>query len=211
MNFDTYFKSINVTNFEVFAETSQSVLFKLSKDIELVKAMLDNVVLDDQLIEKSECYDFLDKIICYFDRKSGISLRISIFNEKYANRIHYHRWDYSACILKGMYSQSFYGLYMDRDITELYPYHPLVIETIKENCIYSVEHRMIHSIKAKPGTISMCIRGNAFYDSFQAIDPMTNSSWTQYGAKFEAVEERMMKAVTPLVLKQKIEYIKKNI
>ena len=202
------FCKIDVTSFEAFADTSREVVEKLADDVDLVINLLDNPLSDEKLLMKSECYDFLDKIVCYSDDESGVSMRVSLFNDKYANRIHYHRWDYCACVLVGMYEQSIYGIYDGMEITELYPYKPLIMERIKPRASYVLDHRIIHSIAAMPDTVSICIRGPAYYDSFQAVDPKTNSSWIQYGAKFEATEEREMKRMSPNILNQRVNYIK---
>ena len=206
--YNEIFHKIDTTSFKSFAETSRMVVERLANDIDLVISLLDAPLSDEKLLMKSECYDFLDKIVCYSDDESGVSMRVSLFNDKYANRIHYHRWDYCACVLSGMYEQSIYGIYDGIEITELYPYDPLIIENIGPKASYVLDHRIIHSISAVPNTVSICVRGPAYYDSFQAVDPRTNSSWIQYGAKFEAAEEKEMKRISPNILNQRIDYIK---
>lgn len=209
MKFNEYFKAISNESFMAFSETSHIALEKITKDKELIISMLNNVLTDETLIMKSECYDFLDKIVCYTNEESDIHVRISLFNEKYANRIHYHRWDYTASVLVGCYEQYFYGVHNGNDITELYPYEPIYIGRYLPNEVYSLDHTMVHSVIARPDTISICIRGRAYGERFQTIDKNTNTSWWQYGSKTEAKEERIMKSVSFSYLKERIEYIKK--
>lgn len=207
MKFNEYFKNVSNKSFEAFSETSQIAIKKILSDKSLIIDMLKNVSNDERLIEKSECYDFLDKIICYENEQKDVQMRISLFNDKYANRIHYHRWDYTACILSGEYTQYFYGLHENNDITKLYPYEPIYIEKHTTDNVYSLSHKIVHSVEAKPNTISICIRGKAFEDKFQAIDPRTNTSWWQYGSKLEASEERIMKSVSTEYLKKRVNHI----
>jgi len=207
MKYNEYFKDISNTSFSSFSETSYLAIEKIISDRILIIDMLNNVLNDELLISKSECYDFLDKIICYSDEESSVYMRVSLFNDKYANRIHYHRWDYTACVLAGSYTQFLYGLHNENDITELFPYEPTYIEKHLPNNIYSLSHTMVHSVKAKPNTVSICIRGKAFGDKFQAIDSKTNTSWWQYGSNIEASEERVMKSVSPVYLKGRIEHL----
>ncbi len=209
MNFKGYFKNICNESFGTFQETSTEIMQNICKDRGLIIKFLNNIANDDNLIEKSECYDFLDKLVCFADDELGVYMRLSLFNSKYANRIHYHRWHYTANILVGSYTQYFYGIYNDNDITELYPYEPLFVENCNENNIYTLNNKVIHSIKAKPDTISLCIRGKALLDKFQAIDVTSNSSWFQYGANLEASEERNMKAIDKKYLLSKIQYVQK--
>lgn len=205
MKYSEIFSTISNESFEIFSKTSQEIIEKIATDKKLIINMLNNVLEDERLIRKSECYDFLDKIICYEDEEK--QMRISLFNDKYANRIHYHRWDYTAYILSGNYTQYFYGVHEKNDIKDLYPYEPIFVEKCLEGNMYSLSHKMVHSVEAKPDTISICIRGKAFEDRFQAIEPKTNTSWWQYGSKMEANEERIMKSVSCEYLKKKIDHI----
>ena len=134
-------------------------------------------------------------------------MRISLFNHKYANRIHYHRWNYTASVLTGSYTQYMYGTCNEDDITVLAPYDPIFIEKYRPNNIYSLEHTVVHSVKAEPDTISVCIRGKAFGDKFQTVDPKTNTSWWQYGSQLEAREERVMKSVSLDYLRMKVNHL----
>lgn len=207
MKYNQYFEKISNESFASFSETSYLAVEKIMSDRVLIIDMLNNVLDDEVLINKSECYDFLDKIICYSNDSLGAHMRISLFNNKYANRIHYHRWDYTACVLAGSYTQFFYGLNQGNDITELFPYEPIYVEKHLPNNIYSLSHTIVHSVKAEPDTVSICIRGKAFGDKFQAIDSKTNTSWWQYGSNLEASEERAMKSVSPVYLKDRIEHL----
>lgn len=207
MKYQELFNNVSNESFSKFSETAGQVIEKLMLDKATIIEMLENVLEDEELIKKSECYDFLDKIICFSDDDADIHMRISLFNDKYANRIHYHRWDYVACILSGAYTQYFYGLYNGQDISSLYPYEPIYIQHHLPNEIYSLNHSIIHSVVAQPDTISICIRGKAFEDRFQTINPITNTTWWQYGAKLEASEERQMKSVSKAYLNERIAYI----
>lgn len=183
-----------ILDFREFASRSQSILISLAKNKELILHQLDEVLLNPILIEKSECYDFLDKIVICCDERTGTSIRISQFNERYANRLHCHRWDYSAIVLHGQYVQHFYGIEpSDGDITPLRSGVPVFTATFKKGSCYSLHNSVVHSVEAKPGTISLCIRGPAVKDRFMTLDPRTGNSWWQYGSKSEAAEERNMK------------------
>lgn len=210
MKFKDYFKKISNKSFYEFHETCEKVIEEISRDRELICAMLDNIVNNEKLIQKSECYDFLDKFVCFSDDEMGIHARISLFNEKYANRIHYHRWNYSACVLKGGYKQLIYGDQRNNsdEITHLYPYEPVIVENILPGNIYSLEHSIIHSILAQPDTISLCIRGKAIKDRFQVLDPVANISWWQYGSELEGKEEQEMKSTTIDDLEKRIVKVK---
>lgn len=210
--YEKYFENISNDSFNDFSTTSVQALKKIVEDKNIILEMLDNVLENDVLIEKSECYDFLDKIVIFSDEEKGVYARVSLFNNKYSNRIHYHRWNYSAFILSGGYKQMIYGIAKgNEDITKLYPYTPTLIEQLNKGNYYSLHHSMIHSVIAIPNSVSICIRGRAYKDKFQAIDPVTGNSWWQFGAKMEAKEERIMKSLYGDALKERIDNIKKII
>ncbi len=210
--FKEYFKNISNDSFDEFSTTSVQALKKIVNNKSVILEMLDHVLEDEVLIEKSECYDFLDKIVIFSDEEKGVYARVSLFNNKYSNRIHYHRWNYSAYILSGGYKQMIYGIANgNEDITNLYPYTPKLIEQLSKGNYYSLHHSMIHSVIAIPDSVSICIRGCAYKDKFQAIDPATGNSWWQFGSKMEAKEERIMKSLYGDALRKRIEHIKKII
>lgn len=204
--YEEFFSGISNNSFEEFGITSRKVLVELSKNKKLICEMLRNIKNNEELIKKSESYDFLDKFIIYSNEAQQIYARISVFNNKYGNRIHYHRWDYSSYILKGGYTQYIYGnLKTGKElIREACSLQPILVEELHEGNIYSLNNSVIHSVNAIPGSVSICIRGKSCRDRFQVIDTRTNTEWWQYGQKLEAFEEHQIKQINLEDLKGKV-------
>ena len=210
--FDEFFDYIDNDSFLEFSKTSQIALMNIASNPKLMCEMLDHIEEDHVLTEKSECYDFLDKMVIYSNDDKGIYARISLFHEGYGERIHYHRWNYASYILHGGYTQSIYGniIYED-DVSHVNKENILLKEKLGKGNVCMLHHTVIHSIQAEPQTVSLCIRGKALCNRFQVKDPSTGTVWWQYGSKLEAYEERAMKRISNIVLHDKIEEIKKLI
>ncbi len=204
--YEKYFAGISNNTFEEFRLTSREVLIDLANNKQLMCEMLRNIQNSEELIKKSESYDFLDKFTIYSNNEQQIYARISVFNNKYGNRIHYHRWDYSSYILKGGYTQYIYGhLQKGKElIREACSLNPILVEELQEGNLYSLDNSVIHSVKAIPGSVSICIRGKSQRDRFQVIDTRTDTEWWQYGQKLEAFEEHQVKQISFEDLKVKV-------
>ena len=210
--FDNYFKNISNESFDKFSNTSQKAVMKIIKNPQLLCDMVKHIPLDPVLVDKTECYDFLDKLVVYTNDRLGIYARISLFRDGYGERIHYHRWNYTSYILSGGYSQNIFGSIVDKKDISKVDYKDIVLqEKLKAGNICSLESSLIHSIKAEPQTLTFCIRGMALRDRFQVKDVMNETVWWQYGSAYETIEEKAAKRMPQLVLNDKIEQIVKII
>lgn len=210
--YDKYFKNISNRSFSDFDSTARIALMRISSDSTLMCNLLKNIAVDTTLAEKTECYDFLDKMVIYSNDDTGIYARISYFHEGYSERIHYHRWNYASYILCGGYTQTLYGSTREHaEIVTINSSDILMREDLYAGNLYTLNNLMIHSIKVLPGTISLCIRGKALCDAFQIKDISNGSVWWQYGSDMEALEERSMKRIPQFLLHDKISEICKMI
>lgn len=205
--FEEYFNGISNDSFEEFSQSSKNALKNIVKDKRLIIEMLNNILDDSVLIDKSESYDFQDKFVIYSNDEKKVYARVSVFKGKYANRIHYNRWHYTSFILKGEYTHYIYGNISDltSDSIENHVNEPLLIDYLNKGSYYSCHNSVIHSVISETDTVSISIRGEALIDKFQVMDFDTKTSWWQYGQKLEAYEERQMKKINFETLKSKIQ------
>ncbi len=152
----------------------------------------------DQLLSYCEEYDFFTKIALYHTPNDKLRLRLHLFLPGYANRIHHHRWNYAAKILRGAYTQSLYGKKQDFDIEtiDISSIKPNLITTHTQGDCYWIHRDYVHSIRAEPNTISLCLRGPSKEDKFWVIDQKAETKWWQYGAKSETYEEKKIKSIS---------------
>jgi hypothetical protein len=132
-----------------------------------------------------------------------------MFLPGYANRAHYHRWNYSAIVLSGGYKHYLYDI-ANEDSHKLKPSNlkqRMVYETNPGSC-YSISNDFIHSVEAKPYTISLCLRGPSLTDKFFVWDKAIDNSWWQYGSSHETFEERRVKSISKGKLDEYIVKIK---
>jgi hypothetical protein len=112
-------------------------------------------------------------------------------------------------ILSGSYKHYLYGTDENfDDNVDIKKLHPVLMREEKPGVTYALHHTMIHSIVAKPYTVSMVLRGPAVKERFIVSDKQTNKSWWQYGAQVESLEERQKKAMSLYRLNESIELIK---
>lgn len=210
--FEEFFCNVNNENFSEFTKTSQDAIIRIVEKRELLVDMLKHILDDPVLLQKTESYDFLDKMVVYSDDDTGIFARISLFHKGYGERIHYHRWNYSSYIISGGYTQKVYGTVNSKKDVSATGYEDILFqETMIPGCVYSLDSSVIHSIHVLTETVSFCIRGKALRDRFQIKDTESETVWWQYGSSFEAEEERTIKQMPSFIVHDKIDRIKKII
>lgn len=192
-------EKLNWEKLEEVAFCNQNILEKLLKNRKIIILFLENVLQDKTLISLAEHYDFFDKIVLYADKKDRFRIRLHIFSgdtsTKY--RPHHHRWSYSSVILRGSYKHFIYGTEdnIDEEI-DFEDLKPILVREEKQGTIYTLFHKVFHSIEAEPNTVSLFIRGTPVKDRFLIMDKVTHKKWWEYGRQSEAVEEIRRKQVS---------------
>lgn len=198
-NIIKYLEKLNWEKLEKVEFHTQNILEMLFQNRKIISLFLKNVLQDKTLISLAEHYDFFDKIVLYVDKKNRFRIRLHIFSgdtsTKY--RPHCHRWNYSSVILKGSYKHFIYGT--EDNINEnidLKDLNPIIIREEKTHSIYTLSHKVFHSIETQPDTVSVIIRGPAVKDRFLIMDKLTDKKWWEYGRESETIEEIKRKQVS---------------
>lgn len=205
-------ENIDWHNFEAVSFNTHEILKNIFENREIIKDFLDSALKDEKLVSMAEHYDFFDKLILYVDKKNRFRIRLHIFSDDNSNvyRPHCHRWLYSSLILRGGYEHFIYGterhIKEDIDIRNL---KPIIKQEETVGSIYTLDHKVFHSIKAIPDTISFFIRGPAVKDRFLLIDKRAGKIWWEYGRESETVEEIKKKSIDANHLKKLREKIYK--
>jgi hypothetical protein len=155
---------------------------------------------------------FFDKIVLYVDKKDRFRIRLHIFSgdtsTKY--RPHCHRWNYSSVILNNGYKHFIYGTEDNiNEKTNFKDLKPIIIREEKQGTIYTLSHKVFHSIEAQANTVSVIIRGTAVKDRFLIMDRLTKRKWYEYGRESETIEEIKRKQVSLEHIKNLIEKLYK--
>lgn len=192
-------EKLNWENLEKIEVCTRSILDQIFQNRKIINFFLENVVKNKTLISLAEHYDFFDKIVLYVDKKDRFRIRLHIFSgdttTKY--RLHCHRWNYSSVILNNGYKHFIYGTEDNiNENTNFEDVKPIIIREEKQGSIYTLSHKVFHSIEARPNTVSLMIRGTAFKDRFFIMDKLTKKKWWEYGRESETLEEIKRKQVS---------------
>ena len=186
------FKSL--LNYNLTVNNFYDVRLKLLKwsQPQILRSLIENVMPTDKLHLCKE-YDMLDKIVLLHDSFTNCRLRLHIFSSNYQERIHNHKWDFCSLILKGTYM---HALYND-DIKEVQNYYldevvPDFLQEQGQGTFYYLNHKVLHSITATSGTISLVIQFPKSIDSYYVIDKSINKSWLEGDEKSEIIQEKIM-------------------
>lgn len=205
-------EKIDWKDFNDVAISNKRILENIFNNRGVIGLLLKNVLKNDNLISLAEHYDFFDKIVLYIDQKDRFRIRLHIFSGEDSNkyRPHCHRWDYSSIILNGGYKHSIYGTEdkINENI-EVDALRPILSQEEKIGSIYTLSHKVFHSIEAKKDTVSIIIRASAVKDRFLIMDKKVNKIWWEYGRESETIEEIRNKTVSVKDLKILIDRISK--
>src|SRR3989344_3363851 len=193
-------EKINWKDFNDIALKSSTVLVDIFNNRRIIDLFLKNVVKNNNLISLVEHYDFFDKLVIYIDKKDRFRIRLHVFSGEDSNkhRPHCHRWNYSSVILQGAYKHNIYGTEDKIDEnTKINNLNPILVQEEKVGSIYTLSHKVFHSIAAQKDTVSMLIRGPALKDRFLIMDKKVNKIWWEYGRESETIEEIKNKSVSP--------------
>lgn len=198
---DALFAKVNAVDWADLAavsDTSDKLLTSLDAQRDLLHGLTQRALADDALLRLCEHYDILDKIVLH-DDPTGWRLRLHIFLPGYFDRPHNHRWTYSSRILIGSYTHNLYGT-DDQVGDDIDPAALAVrmVRTERPGDSYTLHHSMIHSVVAKPYTVSLVVRGPAVKDRFFVTDRSTGEAWWQYGAASENPADTARKQMTVL-------------
>lgn len=177
-------------------DASSQLLADLTGDPYLLGRLAARVPHDTQLVELCERYDVLDKLVLH-DDPAGFRIRLHVFAPGYFDRPHSHRWPYTARILAGSYRHVLYQPPTSLDETvAVHALRPRQVRVEHPGATYTLHPDEIHAVTARPGTVSLIVRGPAVADRFLVTDRTTGSAWWQYGAAEETPAERDAKRMT---------------
>lgn len=194
---------------ETVAAASRAALETLATRPELLPTLLDRVPNSTDLRALCESYDILDKLVLH-NEPAGFLLRLHVFRPGYFDRPHNHRWPYSSRILSGSYEHILYGTPAERHF-KLSDLTPSVLRIERVGDTYTLDHRMVHSIRAAGDTVSLVLRGPSIIDDFVVADTVTGEVWTQHGAANESAEEQAQKRMPAGRLADVIAYVRETI
>ncbi|MDT0461253.1 hypothetical protein RM550_37075 [Streptomyces sp. DSM 41527] len=176
---------------ESAAEVTERIARRLGDDPELLGTLVERVRRTPELREKCECHALDDKIVLWDDQAKGLRIRLRLANTDQYERVHNHRYSFTAYILRGAYRHTLYAtdqpLDETADVERFWPY--FVREEAEGRCI-TLDHEQLHTTITEPETISLMIQSPARKDRAFMIRRSDGQVWYRLGAAEESAERR---------------------
>lgn len=186
-------------------ETTRDLLAEIAADQDSLRAMIDSVREQPNLMQLCERHRLLDKIVVY-DGANGLRLRVHISTREHRDRPHDHRFSFTSRIITGGYRHTRHELVGDIDPS--IPWH--VQEDAEARLIgaraeprfsthqtagstYSLHHTEVHTTFTTPDTVSLFLRGPAEKERSLITERETGRLWWRYGAEQERTDRRERK------------------
>ncbi|MFD8805368.1 hypothetical protein [Streptomyces sp. NPDC059597] len=176
---------------ESAAEITDAIARRLGDDRELLRTLVARAVRTPGLREKFECHALDDKIVIWDDQDKGLRIRLRLANTDQYERVHNHRYSFTAYILHGAYQHTLYAtdqpLDESADVTRFWPYF---VREEPAGRVITLDHEQLHTTITEPETISLMIQSPARKRRAFMIRRDSGDVWYRYGSADESAERR---------------------
>ncbi|MEU9050274.1 hypothetical protein AB0D37_07700 [Streptomyces sp. NPDC048384] len=173
------------------AEITDAIARRLGEDRALLRTLVARAIRTPELREKFECHALDDKIVIWDDQEKGLRIRLRLANTDQYERVHNHRYSFTAYILHGAYQHTLYAtdqpLDESADVTRFWPYF---VREEPAGRVITLDHEQLHTTITEPETISLMIQSPARKRRAFMIRKDNGDVWYRYGATDESVERR---------------------
>jgi hypothetical protein len=173
-------RSLDWEDVDAVEHATRKALTVLSEETTHVRGALLALPERPDLLGLCEHRDTLDEIAIYHD-ESGVGVALHVFMSGYSARPHNHCWTFASTILRGGYRHSLSG---NAELEEaIGPASRKALQVRQEHAggAYALHHAMMHAVVAKPGTVSLVLRGPPVKDRFLVTDCDAAASWRHRG------------------------------
>ena len=183
--------SVDWSDIEAAAETTRRIAQVLGDDRGLLRALVDRVPTMPDLRAKCECHALDDKIVIWDDQAKGLRIRLRLANTKQYERVHNHRYSFTAYLLHGTYYHTMYAtdqqLDESADVERFWPYF---VREERTGDIITLHHEQLHTTLTDPETVSLMIQSPAQKERAFMIRKSDGHVWWRVGAAQEDAERR---------------------
>lgn len=176
---------------ESAAEITEGIARRLGDDPELLGTLVERVRRTPELREKCECHALDDKIVIWDDQDKGLRIRLRLANTDQYERVHNHRYSFTAYILRGAYQHTLYSTDQPLDETaDVERFWPTFIREEGQGRCITLDHEQLHTTITEPETISLMIQSPARKERAFMIRRSDGQVWWRLGAAEETEERR---------------------
>jgi hypothetical protein len=178
--------SVDWSDIEEAAEVTRGIALRIGDDRPLLTALVDRVPSVPELREKCECHALDDKIVIWDDQDRGLRIRLRLANTSQYERVHNHRYSFTAYLLNGVYHHTLYGTDQPLDETaDVSRFWPRSIRDERTGDIITLHHEQLHTTITDPDTISLMIQSPAQKRKAFMIRRSDGHVWWRVGAADE--------------------------
>ena len=177
---------VDWSDIEAAAATTRDIARRLGDDRELLRALVDRVPSVPELRAKCECHALDDKIVIWDDQAKGLRIRLRLANVKQYERVHNHRYSFTAYLLYGTYYHTLYATDQKLDETaDVSRFWPHFVREERTGDIITVHHEQLHTTLTDPETVSLMIQSPAQKERAFMIRKSDGHVWWRLGAAQE--------------------------
>lgn len=183
--------AVDWADFEAAARITGDIAQRLGEDPQLLRALVERVPRMTALRNKCECHSLDDKIVIWDEPGKGLRIRLRLANETQYERIHNHRYSFTAYILRGAYRHTLYthnGMLDEHALLAQFQICS-VRKELSGDCI-TLHHEQLHTTISDPWTLSLMIQSPAQKDRAFMIKRDSGQVWWRVGEAEESSERR---------------------
>jgi hypothetical protein len=183
--------SVDWDDLEAAAEITQEIARQLGSDKALLRALVDRTARDEALRAKCECHALDDKIVLWDEPDRGLKIRLRLANTDQYERVHNHRYAFTAYLLTGVYHQTLYATDQPLDENaDVERFWPCVVREERPGDFVTLHHEQLHTTITEPDTISLMIQSPARQQRSFMIRRSDGHVWYRLGAQEENAARR---------------------
>ena len=183
--------SVRWDDLDAAAEVTEGIARRIGDDRALLRTLVQRAVHTAELREKFECHALDDKIVLWDDQAKGLRIRLRLANTDQYERVHNHRYSFTAYILRGAYQHTLYAtdqpLDETADVTRFWAH---LVREEGEGQVITLDHEQLHTTITEPETISLMIQSPARKQRSFMIRREDGHVWWRYGQADETAERR---------------------
>ncbi|MBT0770053.1 hypothetical protein KIH74_14030 [Kineosporia sp. J2-2] len=178
--------AVDWSDIEGAADTTRRIALRLGGDRALLRALVDRVPTTPDLRAKCECHALDDKIVIWDDQDKGLRIRLRLANTSQYERVHNHRYSFTAYLLYGRYYHTMYATDQPLDETaDVTRFWPRTVREEETGAIITLHHEQLHTTLTDPETVSLMIQSPAQKARAFMIRREDGHVWWRLGAAEE--------------------------
>jgi hypothetical protein len=184
--------SVDWDDLDAAAEITREVAHRIGDDRTLLRTLVSRAAVVPELRDKCEIHTLDDKIVIWDDQAKGLRIRLRLANTQQYERVHNHRFSFTAYLLNGTYYHTLYGTDQPLDETaDVTRFWPRSVREERTGDVITLHHEQLHTTLTDPDTVSLMIQSPAQKRRAFMIRRSDGEVWYRLGAADETKDRRL--------------------